>query len=361
MRNDTRLVYAKFEKQIAMLNHVGDISKTFSVDPSVQQKLEERVQLSSLFLSKVNMPGVTEQEGEKLGLGLSGTIAGRTNTKKGPRKPRDISDLSSGRYRCVQTNFDTGIGYNKIDMWAKFPDFQARLRNMIVNQQALDRIMIGLNGVSAAEETDREKFPLLQDVNKGWLQQYRDNAPAHVMAEGKKAGSGKITVGATTVRAQDGTVKKVEVGDYLNLDALVFDAVNNLIHPQFRENPQLVVITSSELLADKYFPKINKDHAPTEEMAMDMLISQKRVGGISAVTVPFFPKGAVMITPLSNLSLYWQIGGRRRHVKEEPDYNQIANYESSNDAYAVEVYEAGCLIENIELLPSERTEAQGGG
>ncbi|MBY0446276.1 MAG: phage major capsid protein, P2 family, partial [Burkholderiales bacterium] len=263
MRNDTRLVYEKFEKQIAHLNHVGDISKTFSVDPTVQQKLENRVQLSSAFLSKINMPGVTEQEGEKLGLGLTGTIAGRTNTKKGPRKPRDVSDLSSGRYRCVQTNFDTGINYPKLDMWAKFPDFQAKLRNLIVNQQSLDRIMIGLNGVSVAEETDREKFPLLQDVNIGWLQQYRDHAPTNVMAEGQPA-SGKITVGATTVKAEDGTIWKTENGDYLNLDALVFDAINTLVHPQFRENPQLVVVTSSELLVDKYFPKINKDHAPTE-------------------------------------------------------------------------------------------------
>jgi P2 family phage major capsid protein len=356
MRNDTRLVYEQFEKQIANLNHVADISKTFSVDPSVQQTLENRVQLSSVFLSKVNMPGVTEQEGEKLGLGLSGTIAGRTNTKKGPRKPRDVSDLSSGRYRCIQTNFDTGINYPKLDMWAKFPDFQTKLRNLIVNQQTLDRIMIGLNGLSVAEETDREKFPLLQDVNIGWLQQYRNHAPTNVMAEGQPS-SGKITVGSISVKTKEGKQWKTEDGDYLNLDALVFDAVNTLIHPQFRENPQLVVITSSELLVDKYFPKINKDHAPTEEMAMDMLISQKRVGGLPAVTVPFFPKGAMMITPLSNLSLYWQIGGRRRHVREEPDYNQVANYESSNDAYVVEVFEAGCLIENIELLPTERTEA----
>ena len=123
------------------------------------------------------------------------------------------------------------------------------------------------------------------------------------------------------------------------------------------------MITSNELLADKYFPTINQSLQPTEAMAADMLISQKRIGNLPAVTVPFFPKGSMMITTLANLSLYWQEGGRRRHVREEPDYDQVANYESSNDAYVVEVYEAGCLIENIELLPAERTEAapQKGG
>ena len=31
--------------------------------------------------------------------------------------------------------------------------------------------------------------------------------------------------------------------------------------------------------------------------------------------------------------------------------NRIANYESSNDAYVVEDYGFGCLIENVEVLP----------
>jgi P2 family phage major capsid protein len=355
MRNETRIAYSAFEKKIAELNKVPAANKTFTVDPSIQQKLETRVQLSSSFLGKINMPAVTEMEGDKLGLGVTSTIAGRTNTKKNPRKTRDVTGLNSGRYRCVQTNFDTGIGYAKLDMWAKFPDFQTKIRDVIVHQQALDRIMIGFNGVSVAEDTDREKYPLLEDVNKGWLQQYRENAPLNVMVE-SKPGSGKIIVGKTKVKGEDDVTWKTEKGDYNNIDALVFDAVNTLIHPTYRENPNLVVIVSSELLADKYFPKINNEHAPTEEMALDMLISQKRIGGKTAVTVPFFPKDKMLILPLANLSLYWQEGGRRRHVREEPDYDQIADYTSSNDAYVVEAYEAGCLIENIELLPEERTE-----
>lgn len=39
-----------------------------------------------------------------------------------------------------------------------------------------------------------------------------------------------------------------------------------------------------------------------------------------------------MVTTLKNLSLYWQIGGRRRYLKEVPEKNRIENYESSNDA-----------------------------
>ena len=38
---------------------------------------------------------------------------------------------------------------------------------------------------------------------------------------------------------------------------------------------------------------------------------------------------------------------RRRYLKEEPEWNRISNYESSNDAYVVEDYGLGCLLENI--------------
>ncbi|SMC24164.1 phage major capsid protein, P2 family [Andreprevotia lacus DSM 23236] len=336
MKNETRLAFNAFVAQLASLNGIADATKSFTVAPSVQQTLENKIQLSSEFLTKINMPIVVEQESEKLGLGVIGTIAGRTNTKLNPRRPRNVADMSSGRYRCVQTNFDTAFSYEQLDMWARFPDFQTRLRNAIVKQQALDRIMIGFNGVTVALQTDRVANPLLQDVNIGWLQKYRTEAPQRVMNHGTKV-AGKVTVGPG--------------GDYENLDALVFDAVNNMIEPQFRKDPDLVVVMSDDLLADKYFPLINKTNAPTEQQALDMIVSNKRVGGKAAVTVPFFPDGTILITKLANLSLYTQEGARRRNMREEPDYDQVADYQSANDAYVVEAYEAGCMIENIQMLP----------
>jgi len=65
--------------------------------------------------------------------------------------------------------------------------------------------------------------------------------------------------------------------------------------------------------------------------------------------VPFVPDGAILVTTLDNLSLYFQREGRRRHVEESPKRNRIENYESSNDAYVVEDYGAGCLVENISI------------
>lgn len=333
MRNDTRILFNQFASQVAKLNGVQAASQKFAVDPSVQQRLEKRIQESSDFLGRINMIGVDELKGEKLALGISGPIAARTDVSQKDRETRDLSTLDSQGYECRLTEFDTHLGYGKLDAWAKFPNFQELVRDAIVRQQALDRIMIGFNGTSAAAQTNAATNPMLQDVNIGWLQHYRTQAPARVLKEGATAG----------------TLKVGKNGDYENLDAVVYDAVNELIDPWFRNATDLVAIVGRKLMADKYFPLINQTQPPTEQQAMDVIISQKRIGGQQGLQVPFFPDNAILVTTLDNLSIYWQNGARRRYVSENPKRNRIENYESSNDAYVVEDFGAGCLIENIEL------------
>ncbi|MFK3649276.1 phage major capsid protein, P2 family [Lysobacter enzymogenes] len=335
MRNDTRLQFNAYTAQVAELNGVQSVAATFAVEPTTQQRLETRIQESSEFLTQINVIGVDELKGQKVGLGVSGTIAGRTDTSGAARRqPRNVADLSSHDYECAKTDFDTGIPYALLDAWSRFPDFQARLRDAIVRRQALDRLMIGFNGTSVAGTTNRTTNPLLQDVNKGWLQQYRENASPRVMKEGGKV-AGKVKIGAD--------------GDYENVDALVFDAVSQMIDPWHRKDPSLVAILGRNLVHDKYFPMVNKAQPATEKLATDIILSQKRAGGLPLAEVPYIPDGALLITSLKNLSIYWQRDGRRRYIKEEPEANRIANYESSNDAYVVEDYGLGCLIENIEI------------
>ena len=335
MRNETRRLYNAYLDQVAKLNGVESAAEKFTVEPSVQQTLETKIQESSEFLGRINMVGVAEQMGDKIGLGVSGPIASTTNTTTTDRATRDVTVMDEQGYVCTQTNFDTHLTYAKIDAWAKFQDFQTRIRDAILRRQALDRIMIGFNGTSRQATSDFGTNQLLQDVNIGWLQKYRTHASDRVLAE-VVAASGKVTVGAT--------------GDYKNLDALVFDAINNMIEPWYQEDGGLVAIMSRDLLADKYFPLINTANPPSEQAALDMVISQKRVGGVQAVRVPYMPAGKIFITSLENLSIYWQDGTRRRRMEDNPKRDRIENYESSNDAYVVENYGLSALVENIEFV-----------
>ena len=331
MRNETRRLYDAYTAEVAKLNGVDRVDTKFSVNATVQQRLETKIQESSQFLSKVNVYGVAEQEAEKVGLGVSGPVASTTDTTKQDRQTADISTLDGQRYRCEQTNSDTHITYQKLDAWAKFKDFQTRIRDAIIKRQALDRITIGFNGIKRVPTSDRAANPLLQDVNRGWLQYLRDLAPQRVMKEGKAAG--KVAVGTG--------------GDYGNLDALVFDVVNHLVEPWYAEDPELVVVCGRQLLADKYFPIINQPNRPTDTLAVDMIVSQKRIGNLPAVRVPYFPANGLMVTRLDNLSIYYQDGARRRTIVDNAKRDRIENYESSNDAYVIEDLGCAALVENI--------------
>lgn len=321
---------------MAKLNGVDNATEKFNVTPTIQQKLESAIQEASGLLKRINIIGVEQQEGEALLLGVNGPIASRTNTKTGGRRnPAERSALSKDTYTCKQTNFDSSFPYALIDAWAKFKDFQARLGAAITERQALDRLMIGFNGTSAAATSDIAANPMLEDVNIGWLEKIRTGAADRVMDEVVEA-SGKVTIGAG--------------GDYKTLDGVVFDAVQ-MLDPWHRSHPNLVVMVSRDLLQDKLLAAVEKGAASNvEENAADQIVTKARLGGLPIVDAPFFPAGTVLVTTLSNLSIYFQEGARRRHVKDEPEYDRVADYQSSNDAYVIEDFGLVALVENIEAV-----------
>lgn len=336
MRNETRRKVNEFAANLARLNGVPGVNSEFTVAPANAQRVVAKLQESTDFLGLINVLPVSEMSGDKTGLDMVGSIAGRTDTHIAEREPADPSRLQSSRYECKKTDFDTAINYSKLDMWANLPDFQVRLRDSIIKRKALDTIMIGLNGTRAAADTNRNTYPLLQDVNIGWLQHIREQEPGRVVAEIAPT-SGKVTVGPG--------------GDYQNLDALAWDAYS-LIDDEYKEPPfEHVVIVSHHLLSGRsagFFERAGD--APTELVASELLASTKRLAGLRVMVVPFMPRKSLMITPLSNLSIYWQEGKDRRKVIDNPKRDQLENYESSNIAYVVEDFDLAVLVDNIDRL-----------
>lgn len=333
MQEQTRILFDAFLERQAEINNIGDASVKFSVTPSVQQTLIDKRQEASDFLSQINIIPVSEQKGALLGLGIGNPIASNTDTSgAGERQTVSPTSMDQIEYECRKNNSDTHITFALLDAWAKFPDFQLRIQNQVIKRQALDNIMIGLNGISYAATSNPVTNPLRQDVNIGWLQKVRLDRPTHVMDEGNVAG--KVTYGPG--------------GDYATLDALVYDAVQSLMPSWARGDTQLRAYVGADLLHDKYFPLINADRDPTQQLARDTIMSSKRLGNLSAEQLPFMPDGTILITRPDNLSIYEQDGKRRRHIRENPERDRIEDFQSSNDAYVVEDYDFALVIENIE-------------
>lgn len=327
-------MYAEMQLAIAETYGVPLSSKMFSVEPSIAQELNDAITAKADFLQRINVIPVTEIKGEKVFIGVSGPVTGRTNTKTTDREAKDASELENSTYELSSTESDVGLPYAKIDAWAKFPDFHQRYSAAVQKQIALDRIMVGFHGVKAAAQTDIEAYPMLQDVNKGWLQQLREQAPQQVLKEGKEAG--KVTLGPD--------------GDYANLDALVHDT-KQMVDERLRDGGDLIAIIGTDLLAaDKAKLYAKQGDTPTEKERVEDAQVIATYGGLPSFSVPFFPVNGVLVTSWDNLSIYFQDSSWRKQTVDNPKRSRVEDYNSRNEGYVIEQLEKIALTENVELV-----------
>ncbi|WP_447214895.1 phage major capsid protein, P2 family [Citrobacter pasteurii] len=352
LSGNTRTQLELYMQRQAQLSDVtvSNLTKRYSVDPSVQQRLENAAKESTELTQKINVIGVDDQEGDKVLVDTTGPIARTNSSSDGVKRRNPVSphELAARRYRCEQVNYDTFISYSQLDAWSAHADFQARVSQQIARQIALDRIMIGFNGTSHALISDFAANPLLQDVNTGWMEQIRKHAAARVMSD-------------VTISTRDMDNKVTAKGQYGNPDALVQDVRSSLLDEWHKDAPDLVVLMGRDLFNTLRLPLINAmstTNPNTELMAGQLIISSRFIGGLPVYLAPFFPKDAMLITSFSNLSIYFQKGSLRRLMKEEPEYSRIATYQSMNDAYVVEDYGKSALIQGIKFADAP---AEGGG
>ncbi|WP_339464379.1 MULTISPECIES: phage major capsid protein, P2 family [unclassified Pseudomonas] len=326
-------MYAAMQLAMAETYGVELSSKMFSVEPSITQELNDAITAKSDFLSRINVIGVSEIKGEKVFIGVSGPVTGRTNTKTTDREAKDASELENTTYELSSTESDVGLPYAKIDAWAKFPDFHQRYSAAVQKQIALDRIMVGFHGLKAAAQTDIAAYPMLQDVNKGWLQQLREQAPQQVLKEGKEAG--KVTLGPD--------------GDYANLDALVHDT-KQMVDERLRDGGDLIAIIGTDLLAaDKAKLYAKQGDTPTEKERIEDAQVIATYGGLPSFSVPFFPVNGVLVTSWDNLSIYFQDSSWRKQTVDNPKRSRVEDYNSRNEGYVIEQMEKIAFTENVEL------------
>lgn len=340
-----RKQYQALQVAVAATYGVESASENFNVEPALAQTLNDKITHSSSFLQRINIVLVSEIKGQKVMLGVSGPVTGRTDTEKSDREPRNALGLDGEGYELFDTNSDVALKYATIDAWAKFKDFARRYSAAVLKQIALDRIMIGWHGVRVAATTDRGANPLLQDVNKGWLQIARDQAPEQILKEGSVAGKIRLGIG----------------GDYVNLDSLVYD-VSLLIDEEYRDGGDLVAIIGRDLLAhDKGKLYAAQGDKPTEKERIELAQVIATYGGLPSYTCPFFPSKGVVVTSFDNLSIYLQDSSWRRHLKENPNRSRVEDFNSRNEGYVVEQLGkfAGIEADNVEFVSAPAAAAEG--
>ncbi|MCX9039155.1 phage major capsid protein, P2 family [Citrobacter portucalensis] len=293
--------------------------KSFAITGPQEERLLGAVQESSEFLTKINMPLVTDIQGEKVFSGMQQTITGR---KASGRYRRNI-DPTGAKYVCAVTDSGVIIPWHLADTWARMgDDFMAKYAAFVQRQISLDQLMIGWNGTSVAASSDPSAHKLLEDVNKGWMQWMRDNLAKNILTDGKTAGKIKVGTDATA--------------DYTSLDHLAYDLRQGL-DPVHRQRTDLVLMVGADIIA-KEADAAGKMHGrtPTERAAMKQMDLMGSFGGLPAVVPPQFPARGCVITTYDNLSIYTQTDSMRRAFKDDDELAGLVDSYYRNEAYVVE-------------------------
>lgn len=307
---------------------------SFTATPSLAQTLNLKiVEDGDPFLKLINIIPVAEVSAEKLGISLTGRVTSRTDTSgSAERVPKHLSQVDNEPYTLSKTDSDVALKYQKIDVWAKFPDFKDLYRKAVTMAIGNDRLTIGWYGTSIAADTNMGTNPLLQDVNQGWIYKIRT----------WNSGS-QYVIGTEGAPIELGSV------DFPNMDTLVHHA-RQLLPVYHRNRSDLVALISNDLMSsqeESYYA--GNGATPTEKMLLNNGLITKAYGGLPSITPPFFPDGTILITPLKNLSIYWQDTSWRRQMIDNPKKDQFEDFNTRNEGYVVEDYEMTGLLENVTI------------
>lgn len=325
MQKTTRDALNSYIDHLKKANSTDTVTAPFALSEPEAARLINLQRESIDLLGRINIIPCRDVEGVSGVMPLM-SLAARTNTDTDKREPQDYG-VNLSEFVCEKTEFDCAIPYSVFDALAAYPDFFEKLDAALAVSRGLDQITIGWNGVRAASSTDRDTYPLLQDVNIGWLQKTRTNAPDRVRSS--------VTIGAG--------------GDFVSLDALVYALIQGLDECH-RKRKDLVVIIDRDLLHTKMLESVAAGAASVEaEAALTRILTTGKIAGLDIYDSPNFPSGTVAVTSLKNLSIYPQGPSVRRFLRDEPSLNRVVDYFSQNEAYVVEDYGLIAFAEDVSF------------
>lgn len=331
--------FRTLQKRLAQSYGVDNATDMFSVDAPKAVSLISQIQQSVNFLSEVSVIPVTDMLGDIITLNAPTSVASRTDTTDKEREPQSIGDLSGRSYQVVQTNYDVAIPYSKIDAFRRFSDFEQRILNMIYRRMGLDQLTIGWYGEKCEKNTNRTLYPLLQDVNHGWLSDLKTNKPENFVT------GSKLTLG--------------KGGDWANLDQLAFELLS-LIPEEHRTGNERVLV--GRRIVAWECGKIYEQHGQTPSEKTKFALLSKTYGGLPAEIPACFPDTGVMVVDPANLQIYVQENSIRRKLEDCAKRDRVEHYQSQNECYRIGDIDAAAAVDfsTIEFLEDEAADAPAG-
>lgn len=344
LNQQTRVLLTKYAQKIAKSSNASNGREMFSLLPPHENVLRDQIVHSNEFLQLITMLMVQQVKGQVVSTGNPQLFTGRV---KGGRFNRELG-VEGNQYELIETDSGSYIPYNTLTTWGNAGtenEFFERIQNFSNSSFALDQLRVGFNGVEAVTgNTDPLKFPMGEDVNRGWHQIVKDRTPGQIV---------------TDIPIFDRVSANA---DAHSLDALAADLIHNYIREEFRNHPDLVVLVGSDLLAADVVSMLNRIDKPTEKVAAQLI--NREIAGKKAYTPPFFPPNRLTVTTTANLHLYTQSGTTYRRADWSDDRKQFENNYLRMEGYAVEFDELYASYDEIQVgdnTAGEVKEVEGEG
>jgi P2 family phage major capsid protein len=310
-----------YSSAMAKAYETADASKQFAVTGPMETKLRAAILDSVEFLKLITCMDVDQIKGQVVSVGNTGIATGRSASGRFTTG----QDVDGNEYELKETDSCAYVPWATLAVWANAGSEREFMRLMSENATmrfALDILRVGFNGTSAAATTNPATNPLGQDVNKGWHQLVKEKAPDQVMTD--------------PIYFNPDETGVLAAGEYKTLDAIVTEIKLTLIPEQFRNDPRLVVLVGSDLIAAAQIKLMNQADKPSERVAAQMM--DKSIGGLRAYTPPFFPGKRIVVTMLQNLHCYTQKGTRSRKSENVEDRKRWEDKYWRFEGYAVDEY-----------------------
>lgn len=327
---------------------VGTTEKYFDVTPEKEVQLRKAILESSPFLGKINMLDVDQLEGDAVTVGTDEMATGRA--AEGRFKGGNVN-LVGNAYKLQETDSIVKMSWLQQAAWIN-SGTKGEFNKLVIdytNQQiAADIQKVGWNGVKAVRPTDPDTYPLGEDVNEGWQQHVENKAPSQIV---KDDGDGNpIYFDPEGTKDADGN----KLFTYKTLDSMASDLINNVIAPQYRNAPDLVVLVGHDLIAEAQYKLYSEADKPSEHLDAQKL--DKSIAGRPAFVPPYFPGKRMVVTSYKNLSVYTQRGTKRRRVKDNDDKARMESSYWRMEDYMVERLEKyAAFDENAVVIGSSDT------
>lgn len=327
-----RACLAAYTANMATAYSQPNVSEQFAVTGPMETKLRAAILDSVEFLGMITTATVDQIKGQVVSVGTNGIKTGR----KSDGRFAAGQDVDGNTYELVEVDSCAYVPWATLATWANAGNERQFMQLMSQNATtsfALDILRIGFNGTSVATNTDPAANPLGQDVNKGWHQLVKDKAADQIMTD--------------AIYFNPDATGPLKDGEYKTLDAIVTEIKLTLIHEQFRNDPRLVVLVGSDLVAAAQIKLMNQADKPSERVAAQMM--DKSIGGLKAYTPPFFPGKRLVVTMLSNLHCYTQRGTSQRKSENVEDRKRWEDKYWRYEGYAVDEYQAYAAVDEAAM------------